>query len=121
MSLRKLHPSEYRIWKGMRARCTAKCLRNIGNYQRLGVKVCERWNSFDLFFKDMGERPEGYTIDRIDNSGDYCPENCRWASYDTQAKNRGSFNINVTYLGKTQCIKDWSKELNIDYTTFINC
>ena len=103
----------------MRTRCTAKSARNVGNYQRLGIKVCERWNSFDLFFEDMGERPKGYTIDRIDSSKDYCPENCRWASYDTQAKNRGSFNINITYLGKTQCVKDWSRELNIDYTTLL--
>ena len=91
----------------------------MGNYQKLGIKVCSRWNSFSNFFKDMGVKPNKYTIDRIDNSKGYFPENCRWASYSTQARNRGNFNINIAYNGKTQCIKDWSKEFNIDYTTLI--
>ena len=119
MSLRELHPAEYRIWKGMRARCSAKSCAKMGNYQKLGIKVCSRWNSFSNFFKDMGVKPNKYTIDRIDNSKGYFPENCRWASYSTQARNRGNFNINIAYNGKTQCIKDWSKEFNIDYTTLI--
>lgn len=118
-SLRSLHPIEYRTWKAMRARCSAPCLANTGNYQKKHIKVCNRWNSFDNFYNDMGDRPDGYSLDRIDTNGDYCPENCRWASWSTQAKNRGSFNINITYNGKTQCLKDWAKEYNIYYQTLV--
>lgn len=118
-SLRQLHPVEYRIWKGMRARCTAPCNAQMGHYQKDGIKVCERWNSFDNFYHDMGDRPDGYSIDRIDTKGDYCPENCRWASWDTQAKNRGDFNTIITYNGKTMCLKDWAKEYGIHYQTLV--
>lgn len=118
-SLRQLHPVEYRIWKGMRARCTAPCNAQVGHYQKDGIKVCERWNFFDNFYHDMGDRPDGYSIDRIDTKGDYCPENCRWASWDTQAKNRGDFNTIITYNGKTRCLKDWAREYGIHYQTLV--
>ena len=118
-SLRQLHPVEYRIWKAMRARCSAPCNANMGNYQKYGIKVCKRWDSFDAFYLDMGDRPDGYTIDRIDPKKDYSPENCRWASWETQAKNRGNFNIIFTYKGKTMCLKDWAKEYNIHYQTLV--
>ena len=68
---------------------------------------------------DMGDRPDGHTIDRINPRGDYCPENCRWATWDIQAKNRGSFNRIITYKGKTQCLKDWAKEYGIHYQTLV--
>lgn len=119
VSLKKLHPSEYRIWKNMRARCYSPCNKNVGYYQQKGIKVCERWNSFANFFQDMGERPLGYSLDRIDNDGDYCPDNCRWADVNTQVKNRGNFNIKISYKGKTQCLKDWSREYKINYPTLI--
>jgi len=118
-SLRKAHPIEYRTWKAMRARCSAPCNKNIRNYQKNGIKVCDRWNSFANFYSDMGDRPEGCTLDRIDNTKDYSPENCRWATWTTQAKNRGDFNITIAYNGKTQCLKDWAKEYNILYTTLV--
>lgn len=118
-SLKQLHPNEYRVWKAMRARCSAPSFANMGYYQKKGIKVCERWNSFANFYSDMGDRPEGYTIDRIDPEGDYCPENCRWASWETQAKNRGDFNINITYDSRTQCLKDWAREYNIHYQTLV--
>ena len=109
---------EYRIWKAMRARCNAPCMRNL-SYQKKGIKVCERWNSFTLFMQDMGACPEGYTIDRIDNNKDYEPSNCRWADFSTQARNRGKFNLMFTMNGKTQCLKDWAKEYNVNYQTLV--
>jgi len=70
-------------------------------YGARGISVCERWLTFAHFVEDMGERPEGHSIDRIDPNGDYCPENCRWASRLTQSANRlPASNIRVTPYGK---------------------
>ena len=111
-SLRKQFPREYRIWKAMRARCNAPCFKD-SVYQRRKIKVCNRWDSFDSFMQDMGKCPPKYSIDRIDTYGDYCPENCRWASQEEQCKNRGKFNLIYTYQGETLCLKDWAKKFDI--------
>lgn len=109
---------EYRIWKGMKSRCSASCLSNL-SYQKKGVAVCKRWaDNFDLFIEDMGYAPsDSHSLDRIDNDGDYCKENCRWATQGEQSKNRGSFNKVFTHNGESLVLKDWSKKLNIKYTT----
>ena len=117
--LRNLYKREYRIWKAMRARCNASCYSD-STYQSRGVKVCSRWNSFENFIIDMGVCPSNMSIDRIDPYGDYCPENCRWATSTEQSRNRGSFNILYTYNGVTHCLKEWAEILHIKYTTLYN-
>jgi len=73
--------STYTTWKSMLERVD-------GKYAELGIEVCERWRSFENFLADMGERPSGKTLDREDNSGNYEPNNCRWATPKQQARNR---------------------------------
>lgn len=83
---------EYRSWAAMRNRCTNPDNKGFKNYGGRGITVCERWmNSFENFYSDMGPRPDGFSIDRIDSDGNYEPSNCRWASMEVQVINRRYF------------------------------
>ena len=83
------YPNEYRAWNLMKRRCYNHNDRSYRNYGSRGIKVCDRWiNSFQNFLEDMGSKPDGCSLDRIDTNKDYSPENCRWADWWTQQRNR---------------------------------
>ena len=111
----KRHPM-YRRWNSMRQRCNNPKVPFYKNYGGRGVKVCDTWdNSFDAFVKDMGLPPTpNHTIDRIDNNGDYSPENCRWADQFQQHSNTRK-SINITAFGETNPPKIWAKKLGINF------
>ena len=97
---KKSHPL-YNTWFLMRLRCKSPKCNAYPNYGGRGITYCNRWDDFWAFVDDMGPRPDGHTLDRLDNDGDYKPSNCRWSTPKQQADNRrpdnGKFISQVPY------------------------
>jgi len=108
----------YTLWLNMKCRCYDPQAINYERYGERGVSVCERWRtSFQNFYQDMGNIPApGYSIERIDNEGNYTPENCRWATPKEQARNTRR-NRMLTHKGKTLSVAEWSEITGIGSTT----
>jgi hypothetical protein len=107
----------YTVWLSMRNRCGNPSFGEYERYGGRGIRVCERWqHSFENFLADMGDRPAGTQIDRINGAGNYEPGNCRWATPAQQARNRTS-NVLVTIDGETRCLLDWAREYRLPYAT----
>lgn len=103
-------------WQNMIDRCYNPDSYNYPNYGGRGVKVCDRWRRQDgliNFINDMGIKPSNATIDRIDNDGNYCPENCRWASNGTNQRNKRN-NLTVIYYGKSYVLVELCEQKNLD-------
>lgn len=105
---RNAESKTWRSWKSMHDRCKPNHKSKKYYYDK-GITVCERWKEFINFLHDMGERPEGTTLDRINNSFGYSKENCRWVNLKTQSTNRGCVKT-YTYQGDTKTLTDWAKD-----------
>lgn len=104
----------YKMWLTMINRCTLPSCRSYSDYGGRGIKVCRRWMNFAKFVSDMGPRPEGMTIHRVNNDRSYSPSNCIWATRQTQARNtRG--NHRVTFKGETFTLVEWAERIGINY------
>lgn len=108
--------SIYKVWQGMIERCLPSNAERYPGYAGRGIKVCEAWHSFPAFLADMGERPEGKSLDRINNDGNYEPSNCRWATVKEQCRNRRNCRL-ITYKGKTVTVTEWAEILGINHIT----
>lgn len=116
-AIRKGFSKEYSTWCSMRTRCNNPNDEHWPNYGGRGIKIDPKWNDFNVFFNDMGNRPRGHTLDRIDNNGNYSKENCRWVTNKIQCANKRTnilFELNGVKKTKTQ----WAREYNIPYTSF---
>lgn len=105
----------YHIWCTMKARCNRKSSAKYNRYGGRGIRLCAEWQSFENFY--LWATANGYehtlSIDRIDNDGDYCPENCRWATVKQQANNT-SRTKRITAFGQTHSVSEWSEITGID-------
>ena len=106
----------YDSWHSMIQRCTNPNNIAYHDYCGRGITVCKRWLKFENFLEDMGEVPIGYSIDRIDNDGNYCKSNCRWSTRSEQQRNT-TRNHMISFRGKTQCLAAWAEEFHINYST----
>lgn len=116
--IRKVHgmhdSNEYKIWRGIRNRCFNKNEPAYKNYGGRGITVCERWNSFENFLIDMGRRPNGLSIERVNVNGNYEPGNCCWVTMKAQQANRRD-TVRVCISGSTKPLKHWCDDLGIAY------
>lgn len=98
---------EYKVWQGMHQRCGNPNDKSYSDYGGRGIIVCERWHAFENFLEDMGVRPfKGASLDRKEVNGNYEPDNCRWATYVQQARNRRD-NLRIEAFGKSGCLADF--------------
>jgi hypothetical protein len=113
--INKISPT-YVTWYGMIQRCNNKNHIYYQNYGNRGIRVCEAWLKFEGFLKDMGERPKGMFIDRINNNRNYCKENCTWSTRKEQNRNKRNNRL-ITINNVTQCLAEWCEIYNLKYNT----
>ncbi len=112
----------YWVWAAMIQRCSNPENKGYRLYGGKGIRVCERWRSFDAFLADMGLPPKGTTIERVDAAGDYKPSNCKWASRIEQARNRPTWCRYYTVAGVKMTMREaWQQyaDRSITYRSFV--
>ena len=102
----------YAIYRGMMQRCYDKNSTAYDRYGARGINVCEKWQTFEGFYEDMGDKPEGMSLERKDNDGDYCPENVVWATAKQQANNTRGNRV-LEYRGQKQTMTQWAEEFGL--------
>lgn len=110
---------EYKIWLGIKRRCYNKNNARYMNYGGRGIVISESWKQFINFFNDMGLKPDSLTLERIDNNGNYCKENCKWATVSEQNLNT-TRTVRHLYNGKNLTPSEWAKETGINIGTLSN-
>jgi len=109
----------YVVWCNMKQRCNNPKNRKYPRYGGRGIKYCDEWESFKNFYQDMNPTyVKGLTLDRINNDGNYCKENCRWATYSQQNFNT-SKGKKITFRGQTKLIREWAEQLGVSKSTLI--
>lgn len=108
--------TEYQIWNLMLQRCLNASNPNFHRYGGRGILVTKRWASFENFYADMGPRPEGMQLDRIDNDGPYIKRNCRWISRSENCRNRRD-NVWLVYDGERKTVAEWAEVTGIKVHT----
>lgn len=110
----------YKSWSIMKSRRYNNKNISFKYYGARNITVCQRWlNSFANFVLDMGERPDGCTLDRKNSNGNYEASNCRWVTASCQARNRRN-NKRFTFRGETYCLKEWAERLGFNYYTLVS-
>lgn len=108
--------ASYGIWKSIIQRCTNPKNLNYPNYGMRGINICKEWReSFEQFYLDMGDRPDGKSIERIDNTLGYSKENCRWATLKEQGRNKRNNKL-ITYKGETKTLVEWNELMGFKKT-----
>jgi len=107
--------STHEVWKSMRQRCNNKRNKDYKYYGGRGIVCCDRWKRFEKFYADMGEKPEGLTLERIDNNKGYSPSNCKWVNMKEQNRNSRNNRV-IKYGGETKCVSEWAEVLKIKVT-----
>lgn len=110
----------YQTWSRMCRRCDNPKVDRFKNYGGRGIRVCDRWKNFENFYADMGDIPgPGFSLGRIDNDKDYCPENCRWETAEQQ-QNNTSRTIWIEYAGIRMSLRQWATKLGVPYSLLMN-
>jgi hypothetical protein len=110
------HTHVYAVWQAMLQRCENPNAQVWENYGARGISVCAEWHKFERFFADMGDRPKGYSLERVDNDGNYCKENCEWVKVKRQANNTRRNRI-LEFNGEKRTLAGWAEWAGLTWYT----